>query len=67
MIKPTAIVPMFLHSEDMFVVGPSGLDNVPIHGISWRAVAEREQKYRLEAIEIGRKARLKSELKEIGL
>ena len=67
MINPSAIAPMFFHSGDLFVVGPSGLDNAPIHGISWRAVAEREQKYRLEAIEIGRKARLKSELKEIGL
>ena len=67
MINPSDIAPMFLHSEDLFVVGPSGLDNVPIHGISWMSVAEREQKYRLEAIEIGRKARLKSELHEIGL
>jgi hypothetical protein len=67
MIKPTAIVPMFLHSESLFVVRESGLDRIPIMGISWKDVVEREQKYRLEAIEIGRKARLKSELQEIGL
>jgi len=57
-----------VHQDDLFTLSrPSGLDAVRLCGIDQESKARREQQYRLEAIAIGRKARLKSELKEIGL
>jgi hypothetical protein len=57
-----------VHQDDLFTAkGSSGLDAVRLCGIDQEAKARREQQYRLKAIEIGRKTRLKSKLQEIGL